>query len=315
MAASRPSFAVMGAGAIGGYFGARLAAAGFDVAFIARGPHLDAIRKRGLRVLSPLGDVTVDPANATDDPGEVGPVDAVLFMVKLYDTRPAARQLGPLLGPGTAVLPFQNGIDVQGRFAGIIESRHLMAGAAYIPAAVEQPGVVRHGGSVARLVFGELEGGPSRRAESLLGAFHEANVEAEIADDVDKALWDKFVMLAGFSAVTGLARLPIGPLIADADGRAVFEAAMREAAAVGRALGVDLDADIVERHLAMAAGLPAGMKSSLLQDLERGRRLEVEDLSGAVVRLGAEMGVPVPVHRTALAALKPYADGPPAEVS
>lgn len=307
-----PRIAVMGAGAIGGYFGGRLAAGGADVIFIARGAHLDAMRARGLRILSPLGDVTVDAASATDDPREVGPVDFVLFMVKLYDTESAARRLAPLLGPRTAVVPFQNGIDTARRFERLLAPEHLMAGAAYIPAAIEEPGVVRHGGAIAKLIFGELDNRPSRRAQALLEAVRGAGVEAEIAADVDVVLWTKFVMICAFSAVTGLARLPAGPVLASAAGRATFEAAMREVEAVARGRGVALAADVVETHLAQADGLPDGMKSSLLQDLEAGKRLELAELSGTVVGLGDELGIPVPVNRTVLAGLGPHAGGAPA---
>jgi 2-dehydropantoate 2-reductase len=315
MSQSAPTFAVMGAGAIGAYFGGRLAAAGAEVAFVARGDHLAAMRANGLTILSPLADVTLDAVTATDDPAKVGPVDYVLFMVKLYDTREAARRMAPMIGPETAVVTFQNGVDVEARFGDTVAPGHLMGGAAYIPAAIEAPGVVRHGGPFARLVFGELGGGASPRAGRLRAAFEAAGVRAEVADDTDKALWTKFVMLAAFSAATGLARLPIGPIWAETEGRAMVEAAMREAEAVGRGLGVALDADVVDKHLEQAAKLPADMKSSLLQDLERGKRLEVADLSGAVVRLGAGLGIATPVHATALAALKPHADGPPAGVA
>ena len=311
MTQGAPTFAIMGAGAIGAYFGGRLAAAGSNVAFIARGDHLAALRANGLTILSPLGDVTLDTVTATDDPTDIGPVDYVLFMVKLYDTREAARQMAPLIGPETAVVTFQNGVDVEARFGDTVAPGHLMAGSAYIPAVIESPGVVRHGGPFARLVFGELGAGASARAERLQEAFAAADVRAEVADDTEKALWTKFVMLAAFSAATGLARLPIGPIWAEAEGRDLVEAALREAEAVGRGLGIDLEEDVVDKHLAQTAKLPGGMKSSLLQDLERGKRLEVTDLSGAVVRLGVGLGIATPIHATALAALKPHVDGNP----
>lgn len=311
MSQNAPTFAVMGAGAIGAYFGGRLAAGGSDVAFIARGEHLAAMRANGLTIHSPLGDVTLDPVTATDDPAEIGPVDYVLFMVKLYDTQDAARQMAPMIGPETTVVTFQNGVDVEARFGDTVAPGHLMAGSAYIPAVIEGPGVIRHGGPFARLVFGELGGGASARAERLQAAFDAAEVRAEVAEDTEKALWTKFVMLAAFSAATGLARLPIGPIWAEAEGRELVEAALREAEAVGRGLGVDLDDDVVEKHMAQTAKLPDSMKSSLLQDLERGKRLEVADLSGAVVRLGAGLGIATPIHATAVAALKPHADGNP----
>jgi len=311
MSDTKPTFSIMGAGAIGAYYGGRLAEAGFDVAFIARGDHLAAMRRDGLKILSPIGDAIIKPVNATDDPASVGPVDFVFFMVKLYDTHAAARQMTPLVGPDTTVVPFQNGVDVAGRFGDTVLEDRLMGGTTYIPAAIEAPGVIRHGGKFARLVFGELGGGGSARAERLHTALEAADIRAKIADDTEKELWTKFVLLAAFSAVTGIARLPIGPIWAEPAGRAMVEAAMREVAAVGRGLGVALDDDVVDVHLAQTDKLPAGMKSSLLQDLERGKRLEVADLSGAVVRLGAGLGIATPVHATALGALMPHADGAP----
>lgn len=309
MAESDLKIAMMGAGAVGGYFGARLAAGGTDVTFIARGAHLRAIRENGLQVRSPLGDVTIDPAKATDDPGEVGPVDIVLLMVKLYDVAAAAERIRPMLGPGTGVVALQNGVDAPDILGNAIGREHVLAGSVYIPAMIEEPGVIAHGGDFAKAVFGELDGDRSDRAETLLRAFRDAGVDAEITDNVEATLWTKFVLLSAVSATNAITRGPTRPVLQDPDMRRMFTDALRETEAVARARGVTLDPDIVARQLAMAEAFPADVKASLLQDLEAGKRLEVEYLSGTVARLGAEHGVATPVHSTIYAALKPFMNG------
>lgn len=301
--------AVMGAGAVGGYFGARLAAAGSDVTFIARGAHLQAIRENGLRVESPLGDVTIDPAKATDDPEEVGPVDIVLLMVKLYDVESAAKQIVPMLGAETGVVALQNGVEAPDILAKVIGAKHTMGGSIYIPAKLGEPGVIVHGGGFAKAIFGELDGSTSDRAQALQRAFQAADVDAEINADVVVTLWTKFVMLSAVSATNAITRGPTGTVLKDPDMRAMFIAAMRETEAVARARGVNLEADIVAKQIKLAEAFPPDVKASLLQDLEAGKRLEVSYLSGTVSRMGAELGVPTPVHSTIYAALKPFADG------
>ena len=315
MSVKQLTFAVMGVGGVGGYFGARLADAGAKVGFIARGSQLAAIRERGLAVLSPLGDVTIQPADATDDPAAIGPVDVVLFTVKLYDTDVAGAALGPLIGADTAVVSLQNGVDAEGRLAVLVGPEHVMGGVAQIATVIEKPGVIRHTGKLARVIFGELDGRPSRRAEALLAACRAAGIDAALSDDIHKDLWRKFVILASLSAVTSLARLPVGPIREDADTLAMLRGALGEVAAVASAKGVDLGSDIVLRQLAFVEALDPAMKPSMLQDLERGKRLEVESLSGAVARMGAELGVDTPVHRAAYAALKLHAGGTPRAVS
>ena len=309
MAESDLKIAVMGAGAVGGYYGARLADSGTDVTFIARGAHLRAIRENGLQVRSPLGDVTIDPAKATDDPGKVGPVDIVLLMVKLYDVAAAAERIRPMLEPETGVVALQNGVDAPDILGNAIGREHVLAGSVYIPAMIEEPGVIVHGGNFAKAVFGELDGDRSDRAEALLRAFRDAGVDAEITDDVESTLWTKFVLLSAVSATNAITRGPTRPVLQDPDMRRMFTDALRETEAVARARGVTLDPDIVARQLGMAEAFPADVKASLLQDLEAGKRLEVEYLSGTVSRLGAEHGVATPVHSTIYAALKPFMNG------
>jgi 2-dehydropantoate 2-reductase len=304
-------FAVMGAGGVGGYFGARLADAGAKVAFIARGPHLEAMRAAGLRVKSALGDARIHPIEATDDPRLVGPVDVVLFTVKLYDTEAAAAAIAPMMGKNTIVLSLQNGVDAEEALARGLGAGHVMGGASYIFSVIGEPGVIRHTGQMARIVFGELDGQPSTRAEVLLATFETAGIDATLSDTIAVELWRKFTFLASIAALCGQTGLSLGPVLADAETRRRLAAAMTEVAAVARAKGVPLDDDLVEAHLAFADTLDGAMKPSLLQDLERGARIEIENLSGTVVRFGAELGIAVPNHAAAYAQLKTYAEGAP----
>lgn len=301
--------AVVGAGGVGGYFGARLAAAGQDVAFIARGAHLAEMRRCGLRVKSVLGDLHVKPIVATDAPGEIGPVDWVVIAVKLWDTEAAARAALPLVGPDTAVVSFQNGVDAAERLAGVFERRRVVGGVTHIAAAISGPGTIRHTGTMAKLTLGELDGGGSARVEAFVAACRAAQIDAAAAPDIRRVIWEKFTFLATFSGVTALTRLPKGPILADPDTRALFEAALTEAVTVARARGIAMPDDMVARVMRFADGLPDEMRSSMLGDLERGGRLELPWLSGAVARLGDELGVPTPTHRTIYRALKLHAEG------
>ncbi|MDP6785693.1 MAG: 2-dehydropantoate 2-reductase [Rhodospirillales bacterium] len=305
------SFAVMGAGGVGGYFGARLADAGAQVAFVARGPHLEAMRAAGLRIKSALGDAHIHPVEVSDDPRRIGPVDVILFAVKLYDTEAAAAAMAPMIGDNTIVLSLQNGVDGEETLARRLGAGHVMGGASYIFSAIEEPGVIRHTGRMARIVFGELDGQPSARAEALLAAFETAGIEAVLSPAIDLELWRKFTFLASIAALCGQMRQSLGPILATAETRRRLAAAMAEVAAVARAKGIALDEEVVEAHLAFADTLDGAMKPSLLQDLERGARTEIENLSGTVVRFGAELGIAVPNHAAAYAQLKKYAEGRP----
>lgn len=304
-------FAMMGSGGVGGYFGGRLAASGHHVTFIARGAHLAAIREGGLRLLSPDGDLTIDPARATDDAAEIGPVDVVLFAVKLYDTEAAGRALEPLIGAETAVLSLQNGVEAEVQLAAIVGPEHVMGGVAQIAAVIDQPGLIRHSSPFARIIFGELDGRRSRRAEALLAACERAGIDATLSAEIEKEIWIKFVFLATFSAVTTLTGLTAGPIRDDVDLRAVTARALNEVVAVGRAKGIPLELALGAEDLGLIDTLHPEMKSSMAQDLERGKRLELEQLSGAVARMGAALGVATPVHHTVYAALKRHAGGAP----
>jgi 2-dehydropantoate 2-reductase len=306
--------AIMGTGALGGYFGGRLAEAGEDVVFIARGRQLAALRDGGLRIFSPRGDLRLRPVRATADPTEIGPVDLVFFTVKLWSTEEAAGQIAPLIGPGTAVMSLQNGVDANEVLARVVGREHLMGGVCYIAASLDESGAVRHGGQLARVIFGEPGGAKTRRAEAFLAACERAKAgfDAELSADIDRVIWEKFVFIVGLSGLTALTRGPIGPVRSDPDTRAFLLDVMREAVAVGRAKGIDLSPDFAEQRLAFMDTLPPGMTSSMHNDLERGNRLEVAWLSGAVVRLGRAAGVPTPANRAVYAALKLHASGPAA---
>jgi 2-dehydropantoate 2-reductase len=301
--------AVMGSGGVGGYVGGRLAAAGRDVTFVARGAHLAAIREHGLALRSSLGDVLVRPAQASDDPAAIGPVDLVIFAVKLYDTEAAAEAIRPLIGPATGVVTLQNGVDSTQLLSRVLGQDHVIGGVAHIAAVIDEPGVIRHTGTMASFVFGELDGAKSERVGALSAALQAAGVDHRISEDIQRDIWDKMAFLASFAGLTALMRLPIGPIREDADARAMLRDGLDEACAVARAKGVSLAADFVERTLARCDRLPYEMKSSMLQDLERGRRLELTWLSGAIVRLGQELGVPAPTHAFMATALKLHADG------
>lgn len=289
--------AVMGSGGVGGYFGARLAMSGFDVSFIARGAHLAALRQNGLRVLSADGNLELAAVVATDDPHDVGLVDLVLFGVKLWDTESAARQLAPMMGSRTAVVSFQNGVSKDDTLRAVLGDRAVMGGVCYIAASIAEPGVIRHAGTMQRLVFGEHDGHASTRALAFLAACHAAGINAEISTDIRLAIWEKFVFLVGFSGCTSAIGSAIGPIRKHPQTRALLLDAMREVVAVGRAEGVSLDAQFADQRLAFCDTLPAEMSSSMHHDLQRGSRLELEWLSGEVVRRGAIAGVPTPVNR------------------
>jgi 2-dehydropantoate 2-reductase len=300
--------AVIGAGGVGGYFGARLAQAGHEVTFVARGRHLAAIREHGLAIESALGDATVR-CPATDDLSAVGPVDVAMLCVKLWDVEATAPKLAGIVSNGGVVIPFQNGVESADRVAALLGPSHVLGGVAYIAATIRAPGVIAHTGTMARLRVGAFPGGPAGRAAAFADACRSAGVEIEHTPDIRRALWEKFVFLASFSGITSAARSPIGVVRSDPDLRALLEAAMREVWSVGVARGVALPDDFVAKQLAFADGLPAAMRSSMQNDLESGYRLEVPWLSGAVARMAREAGLAAPVHATLHAILKPFAGG------
>ena len=303
--------AVMGAGGMGGWLGAKLSAGGHEVGFIARGAHLDAMRSSGLTVSGAEALHVADVA-ATDRPADIGAVDVVLFCVKLYDTDAAARALAPLLGSNTFVLTVQNGVESAERIARVIGDGRTLAGAAYFPANIAAPGEIAYVGRIEgkpHIAFGEPGAGPSERALGFTEVCRAAGIDAQVCDDTEAMIWEKFCLVSGTSAATALTRQTVGRVRSDPDIRWMLEEAIGEAARIGRALGVALAVDIESRTLTAIDNNPAHGKSSQLVDLERGRRLELDGLSGAVIRLGKQTGVPTPVHGTVYAALKPFIDG------
>lgn len=306
--------AVIGAGGTGGYFGGMLARAGEDVTFIARGAHLDAIRKNGLTVKSRLSGDFTSAAQATEDPNEIGPVDLVLFCVKTYDMQRALDLLPPLMGPDTIVLSPQNGVDNEDRIAQVVGEEHVLGSIAFIVTAISEPGVVAHTAGPGRITFGELAGGSSERAELLDQTFERAGIAHMRVDTIRATLWEKFIGICAYSGVTSLTRLPIGPIFATPETRALFLGTLREVDAIGRACGIDIPQNLAQEMFegmeALANDQPWA-SSSMHHDLKEGRPLELESLNGTAVRLGREHGVPTPICSVIHAALKPYAAGAP----
>lgn len=297
--------AVFGAGAVGSYLGSRLAAARADVHFIARGAHLAALRDRGLTLITPDG-VSTTQVWATDDPASIGPVDLVLFCVKSYDTEAVARQLVPLLGPATAVMSIQNGVDNEPRIAAAIGPGHVLGAAVYVLAAIESPGVVRSG--PARVIIGELEPGPpSRRVLDIVGLARAGGLEAEAVPDVRTAKWEKYTVLVAFSAVSAATQLPLGEIRRAPAAISMIRGLMTEAWTVGRALGVPLADDLVATQMELLLTQVDGAGASLRHDLLTGHRMELEALQGTLSRLGRETGVPTPWTNAAYAILQPWA--------
>lgn len=304
-------FAFLGAGAVGGFYGALLARQGHDVSFVARGAHLDAIRSQGLRVVGPLGDFTVR-TGAESDPARIGPVDVAVLAVKTYDNATAIPMIRPLMGPATTVLTLQNGVDSAEDVAAVVGEAATIGGATYIATAIDGPGVIRQTGTHRRVVLGEYfgqTGGVSDRVRAIEQAMQGADIHAEAVADAREAIWEKFTYLAPFAAFTGAARLPIGPIWADDYCRALFVDAVEEVARVGRAHGIKLPDDQRRRIEEYAAKLPPSTRSSLLIDLSQGKRIEVEALQGSVVRRGRAVGVPTPIIGALYATLKLHAQG------
>lgn len=296
--------AVVGVGGLGGYFGGRLARAGEDVTFIARGATLEALVERGLDVRSVYGDFRVF-VKATDDPASVGAVDLVLFVVKTYDTDAAAADIAPLVGSETAILSLQNGVGNAERVREVVGRGHPLGGVAYVEAAVESAGVIAQLSQVQRVIVGELGGGGSDRVERIVGTFRDAGIDVQLSRNVVRDMWTKWTFICGYSGVTTVTRQPAGPILATPETRELFLAAMREVAAVGRARGIGLDADVVANGLRSAEGFAPTAKSSMQRDAERGRPLEIEALNGRVAAYGHESAVPTPVNAFIYAALLP----------
>lgn len=303
--------AIMGTGAVGAYFGALLARSGHDVSFVARGEHLKAMRERGLSVVGPRGDFSVPKVKATANPEEIGPVDVVLFCVKLYDTESAAQSIAPILSAGGVCISLQNGVDAQERIGRIVGNDQVMGGLAFVSGVIEAPGVIRYASDMSTIRFGESSGAMSARGLAFSQACEAAGFKAELVPDIRAAQWQKMVGLASNAALSCVVRQPAGVVYNDPDLIVVARGAFGEVKAVAEAQGIPMPADIVERTLAMHQNFPPNMYASMYHDLARGRRIELDSLSGVIVRKGCELGVPTPVHAMAYACLKPYMNGAP----
>jgi len=303
-------FAILGSGAVGGYYGAKLARVGHDVTFVARGAHLEAMKRDGLTIENePQGAIHVDNVRASDDPAALGPADLVIVSVKLWDTESAARSIKPIVGPDTAVLSLQNGVIKDEILRREFPERSVMGGVAYVASHISRPGVIHQTGTMQRVIVGEYDGRISERAKKLHEALARSGVTAELSGDVRRSIWEKFVFLVGLSATTTTMRRPLGAVRENPRSRAFLLEVMREVVRVGRAQGVALPEDFADQRLAFADTLPYDMTSSMAHDLERGNPLEVEWLSGGVVKLGSQAGVPTPANESVCAILAVHAAG------
>ncbi|KAB2910902.1 MAG: 2-dehydropantoate 2-reductase [Hyphomicrobiaceae bacterium] len=303
---------VMGPGGVGGYFGARLAAAGNDVTFVARGAHLEAMRKDGLRLDSEIGKLHLKPVKVVADARDVDAADVVIFAVKMRDTESAAEHLRGLVAKGAAVFTFQNGVESAERIGRIVGRENVVPGAARIAANISAPGVISQIGKFALIEFGEPDGKPSARTAGFHDACKRAGIDATLSGNISRTLWAKFAMLAPFSGMTALTRGPIGPIRRNPQSRALLQAAVEEAVAVGIALKTGLNPDDVGKTMKLIDGLPNEMMASMCHDLLAGKPIELDGLSGAVARLGRQAGVPVPTHTFIAQALALFAEGKPA---
>jgi 2-dehydropantoate 2-reductase len=304
--------AVIGAGGIGAIYGAALAKAGADVTFVARGAHLAAMRRSGLRIEGDRGETHIHPVQATDDVAGIGAVDYVLFCVKLWDVESAAAQLKPLIGPHTAVIPLQNGIDAAERLIALLGREPVMGGTAFVTGSIIMPGVVRQTGTYQEMTFGELDGRSSERGERLRDLCSAAGFDGVLSSDIMVPLWSKFLLLVPLSGLNALTRLPLGKWREDPDLYALYEASLRETFAVGLAEGVHLLPDNMDKTLALMRSMPPYHTTSMGNDLLRGNRLEVSWFAGKVAELGRRHAIPTPANAFIYAALKLYANGAPA---
>jgi 2-dehydropantoate 2-reductase len=288
--------AVLGVGAVGGYFGGRLAQAGEEVVLIARGEHLRALRQHGLRVESIKGDFVVQPALATDDPRQVGVVDVVLVGVKAWQVPEAAQAMQPMIGPETFIVPLQNGVEAPGQLAASLGTQHVLGGLCKIISSLIEPGYVRHAGMEPYVAFGELDNHPSERAERLRRAFERAGVMADIPADIQAAMWEKFLFIASFSGVGAVTRAPAGVLRSLPETRRMLEQAMNEVLNVAQGRRIALSEETVAGAMALVDGMPPGGTASMQRDIIAGRPSELEAQNGAVVRLGLESGVATSLH-------------------
>ena len=304
--------AVVGTGGIGGPYGAALAKSGAEVTFVARGAHLAAIRENGLRIEGDRGETHIKPAQATDDIAGIGTVDFVLFCVKFWDVEDVGRQLRAVVGPQTAIVPLQNGVDAAERLIPVLGPQAVMGGTAFVTGTIMAPGMIRQTGTYQRMTFGELDGRRSERGQRLRDLCEAAGFEGVFSPDIKVPIWEKFILLVPLSGLHALTRVPLGMWRDDPDLLALYEAALRETVAVGLAEGVPLPPDSVDNGMAQMGSMPAHHTTSMGNDLLRGTRIELPWFAGKVVKLGRRHDIPTPINGFIYAALKPYINGPPA---
>jgi len=303
--------AVIGTGGIGGPYGAALAKAGADVTFVARGAHLAAIQKNGLRVEGDRGETHILPARATDDIAGIGTVDVVLSCVKLWDVETVVGQLRPIVGPQTAVVPLQNGVDAAERMIPMLGREAVMGGVAFVTGTITAPGVIRQTGTYQRMTFGELDGRIGERGQRLRDLCEAAGFEGVLSPDIMVPVWEKFLLMVPLAGLNALTRLPLGKWREHPELVALYDAVLRETVAVGGAEGVRLSPDSVENGMAMMQSMPPYHMTSMGNDLLRGNRLELPWFAGKVVELGGRHCIPTPANGFIYAALKPYINGAP----
>ncbi len=301
--------AVMGAGALGGYFGGRLANQGHEVTLVARGAHLAALKENGLRILSPKGDFHLPDIPATSDPREIGPVDLILFTVKIQDVESSAEALLPVLGPDTWAITVQNGVSAPDRLAVVIGSERVVPGVVRMPADIAEPGVIRHSASFDIFQFGEVDRTISSRVQRLHKALLDAGCMPEVSSDIITELWRKFTMQASLASFCALTRLNFGPIRENAECASLFRGSIAETAAVGKTIKSDLPDDLADRAWDFVQKIPPDAHASMLDDLNRGKPIEIDYLSGEVVKLGRKHNVPTPIHEVFLSLLSPYRNG------
>lgn len=297
--------AVFGTGGVGGYFGGRLAQAGHEVFFFARGEHLKAMQQNGLHVESVHGDFTIHPVNASDDPSKVGPVDYVIVAVKHYQLSTASASIAALVGPHTTVVPLLNGVEAPEILSEKIDMERIIGGLCAVFSAVKAPGVISQTSEVQRVILGEQGGSHSSRAQTIVEAFGSTGVEAIQSDDIEAMMWDKLIFIASLSGLGALSRATVGQMLEVDQARRLFIQAMREAARVGQASGVNVPDDVVERRLAFAEGLEYKAMTSMHRDVDAGNIFELEAFSGTIVRRALDAGVEAPLHSTIYAMLLP----------
>jgi 2-dehydropantoate 2-reductase len=301
----------VGAGGVGGYFGARLAQSGADVALVARGAHLDAIKRQGgLKIESPQGD-TLAKVRVSDDAGSLGPADLVALAIKLWDTEGAIRAIAPLIGPATKVVSFQNGVEAPDMLRDAFGASRVLGGTAQIATTISAPGTVKHTGAMARLTLGAFGDPADATVAEFVSLAKKSGIDAVASPDIARTIWEKFVFLSAFSGITAVTRLNKGGVWRREETRALFRALLAETTELARAEGIALDADHVDKAYAFVGGLPDAMKASMLHDLEKGAKLELPWLSGAVVRRSRAQGLAALSHAFVVAALAPYAEGRP----